>query len=95
MAAVQYGFLFLSLHPQSFWWGVAVYLVSAYLAIVDVFISDDNSILKMFLFGLAWASQTTAVAIMLPYEEWSVTDGCMLEEPDFLQLELIKRDPVQ
>jgi hypothetical protein len=65
-----YGYLFLSWRPAAAMVGpMCVYLISLYFAALGVWL-DQDSLLKIFLFGLAWVVQTGVVSMYLPYDSW-------------------------
>jgi hypothetical protein len=65
-----YGYLFFSYRPSHFAMCMLVFIVQVCVAAITVFVSDDSPLLKLFLFGLLWGSQTMLIAIELPFEAW-------------------------
>jgi hypothetical protein len=65
-----FGFLWLSFRPAASMTGpMLTLLLNCYFALLGVFL-DDASLVKVFLFGLAWTVQTGAVALYLPFDSW-------------------------
>ena len=63
----RFGYLFYSLRLSHFAFGLATFALHVWVAAVTVFVSDADPLLKLFLFGLAWAALTVATAVQLPY----------------------------
>ena len=63
----RFGYLFHSLRLSHFAFGLATFALHVWVAAVTVFVSDADPLLKLFLFGLAWAALTVATAVQLPY----------------------------
>jgi hypothetical protein len=67
----RFGYLFHTLRESSFAFGLSTFALHAWVALVTVFVSDSDPLLKLFLFGLAWTALTLATAAELPYEALS------------------------
>jgi hypothetical protein len=65
----SFGFLWRGYRAQHFTACLEVFLANICFALVSVFIAD-NSLLKLFLFGLINGASTLTVALQLPYEEF-------------------------